>query len=126
MEDQAVDVVDEVGECDLGLGSSVPMVRMKSAIWFFCRAKTCSMRARTVDLAALARAVRAGIGLPLGFLRWTRLTRQIDFIHASLGRLRYAVSADTSDAVLSLVTTSRSMRLSKRAPSVTLPRRIKP
>ena len=84
------------------------------------------MRARTVDLTALARAVRAGVGLPLGFLRWTRLTRPIDLSHASLERLRQAVSAQTSDAVLSLVTTSRSMRPSKRAPSVTLPRRMKP
>ena len=33
------------------------------------------------------------------------------------------MSADTSDAVLWLVTTSCSMRPSKRAPSVTLPRR---
>ena len=100
MEDQAVDVVGEIGEADL--------------------------RLRTVDLPALARAVRPGIGLPLGFLRWRRLTRPIDFNHDSLDRLRYAVSAQTSEAVLSRVTTSRSIRPSKRAPSVTLPLRMKP
>ncbi|MBV9841411.1 MAG: transposase [Sphingomonadaceae bacterium] len=66
------------------------------------------------------------------------------FNQASLDRLRYAVSpsaaiptmlciagtlsgsAQTSEAVLSLVTTSRSMRPSKRAASVTFPRRMKP
>lgn len=73
------------------------------------------LRARMVDLAALARAVCAGIGLPLGFLRWMRLIRPIDF---SQGR--------ASEAVLSLVTTSLSMRPPQRAPSVTLPRRMKP
>lgn len=72
------------------------------------------------------RAVRTGIGSPLGFLRWMRLTRAIDLSHASFDRLRYAVSAHTSEAVLSVVTTSRSLRPSKRAPSVTLADRMKP
>jgi hypothetical protein len=31
------------------------------------------MRARISDFAAFARAVRFGIGLPFGFLRWMRL-----------------------------------------------------
>ena len=47
-----------------------PMVRMNRPIGPFWRAKTCSTAARTADLRALARAVRRGIGLPLGFLRW--------------------------------------------------------
>jgi hypothetical protein len=37
-------------------------------------AKTCSTRARILDFLALAFAVRLGIGLPEGFLRWIRLT----------------------------------------------------
>src|SRR5579872_4952455 len=49
---------------------AMPMVRMKRPIGPFWRAKTCSTAARTADLRALARAVRRGIGLPLGFLRW--------------------------------------------------------
>ena len=76
------------------LARVMPMVRMNSAIWPFWRADTCSMRARMVDLAGLARRVRAGIGLPLGFLRWTHLS------HASSDRLRQAASAQTSDGVV--------------------------
>ena len=48
----------------------MPMVRMNRPIGPFWRAKTCSTAARTADLRAFARAVRRGIGLPLGFLRW--------------------------------------------------------
>jgi hypothetical protein len=33
------------------------------------------MRARISDFTALARAVRFGIGLPFGFLRWMRLVK---------------------------------------------------
>ena len=80
MEDQA----GEVGKGDLCLGARdtdgadeqpsacfPTMLRITGTlqappICFFSRANTCSMRARTVDLAALACAVRAGIGLPLG------------------------------------------------------------
>ena len=47
----------------------MPMVRMNGLILSFCCAKTCSTRARTFDLAALALATRSGIGLPRGFLR---------------------------------------------------------
>ena len=39
----------------------------------FCWAKTGSTFERTVDLTALARLVRFGIGRPRGFLRWMRL-----------------------------------------------------
>ena len=45
-------------------------VRMNRPIGPFSRAKTCSTPERTIDLRALARAVRCGIGLPFGFLRW--------------------------------------------------------
>ncbi len=50
----------------------------------------------------------------------------IAFNHVSLAWLRYAVSAQTSEAVLSRVTTSRSIRPSKRAPSVTSANRMNP
>ncbi|WP_343527277.1 hypothetical protein [Sphingomonas sp.] len=84
------------------------------------------MRARTTERFPLAPAVRGDIGLPLGSLRWMRLTRPNDLSHASLARLRYAVSAQTSEAVLSRVTASRSIRPLKRAPLVTLTLRMKP
>ena len=58
VEDQADNVVDEVGKRDLRLRTSDADSADDLAIWSFCRANTCSMRARTVDLAALARAVR--------------------------------------------------------------------
>ena len=54
----------------LVLARAIPMVRMNRPIGPFCRAKTCSTAERTADLRALAGAVRHGIGLPLGFLRW--------------------------------------------------------
>ena len=50
-----------------------PMLRMVSFMRAFCCAKTCSIVARTLDFLALALAVRCGIGLPAGFLRWIRL-----------------------------------------------------
>ena len=48
-------------------GGASTMNRPMGPFW---RAKTCSTAARTADLRALARAVRRGSGLPLGFLRW--------------------------------------------------------
>ncbi len=53
------------------------------------------MRVRTVDRLALAPDAPLDIGLHLGFLRWTPLTRLIDFSHASLAWLRQAMSAQT-------------------------------
>lgn len=52
-----------------------PMLRMTSFIRAFCRAKTCSTLARTMDFPAsvLALAVCFGIGLPADFRRWMRL-----------------------------------------------------
>ena len=41
-----------------------------------------------IERLALAPDARLDIGLPLGFLRWIRLTRSIDFSHASLAWLR--------------------------------------
>ena len=49
---------------------------MNRPIGPFWRAKTCSTAERTADLRALARAVRRGIGLPFGFLRWICERRQ--------------------------------------------------
>jgi hypothetical protein len=56
--------VDEVSQADLGCRSGEPMVRMSRPIGPFCRVKTCSIAARTLDLRPLARAVCRGIGLP--------------------------------------------------------------
>ena len=50
---------------------AMPMVLTNSSMRSFCSAKTCSTRARIFDLAALARRIAPGMGLPLGFLRWT-------------------------------------------------------
>lgn len=41
--------------------------------------KTHLTRARTADMATLARTVRAVVGLPLGFYRRPRPTQPIDF-----------------------------------------------
>lgn len=51
----------------------MPMLRIARYIRSFCWAKTCSTRARILDFAAFALAVRFGIGLPKGFLPWIRL-----------------------------------------------------
>jgi hypothetical protein len=40
----------------------MPIVRMQSAIGPFCRAKTCSMAARTLERLALPRRMWGGIG----------------------------------------------------------------
>jgi hypothetical protein len=55
-----------------------------------------------------------------------RLTLLWALSHASLAFERYAVSAQTSDAVLFVVTTSRSCDPSWRAPCVTTDLRMKP
>jgi len=62
----------------------MPTVRMNSPMRLFCSAKTCSMRARTLDLVPFARAVLTGIGLPGGFLRWTRETKPFSAMNSSL------------------------------------------
>ena len=77
---------------------------MHNPMCAFCWANTCSTRARTVDLRALARAMCRGIGRPGGFLRWFRNTRPMLASQASLACERYAVSAQTLAARLSLVT----------------------
>ncbi len=46
-----------------------PSLGQQTTIWSFCRAKTCSMRALTLDFFALALAVRPGMGRLRGFLR---------------------------------------------------------
>ncbi len=50
------------------------MVRITRRMIPFWWAKGCSTAARIADFRAFARAVRLGIGLPRGFLRWMRLT----------------------------------------------------
>lgn len=47
------------------------------AIGPFCRAKTCSTKARTFDFRPLAREIASGMGLPFGFLRWIWLRRPL-------------------------------------------------
>ena len=68
------------------LARAMPMVRTTNAINAigpFCRAKTCSIAARTADLRALARRVRAAIGRPGGFLRGMPKTKPRSASHAS-------------------------------------------
>ena len=59
----------------LVLALAMPTVRTKRPILAFCSAKTCSTRDRIFDFALLALRVTAGIGRPLGFLRWIRLVK---------------------------------------------------
>lgn len=103
-----------------------PMVRMSSPICDFCCAKTCSTVARILDLSRFAAPSASERGLPLGFLRWMWLTRALDLSQASFIFDQYAVSAQTSEAVLSVVTTLRSCDPSWRAPCVTTALRMKP
>jgi hypothetical protein len=95
MEDQALHIVGEVDEHDLGFGAldsdganeCSGMIRgiiVANHMCAFSCAKTCSTKTRTFDLALLALRVWSGIGLPLGFLRWMRLTLQLALSHASL------------------------------------------
>lgn len=65
-----------------------PIVRTYRPIFAFWCANTCSTRARTLDLVALPRRTFSGIGRPLGFLRWMRLTRPCAFNQRSLLWLR--------------------------------------
>ena len=55
MEDHALHIAGQIDQRDLGFGRVMPMVRINSPIWHFCWPKTCSTRARTIDLAALPR-----------------------------------------------------------------------
>ena len=76
---QPIDVIDEISHAD-----------------FHCRPRdadcpheqTCSTRERIFDLAALARRVASGMGLPLGFLRWTWLTKPLFSMNVSLAAER--------------------------------------
>ena len=68
--DHSLHVEDEVGEADFGPRAGNTDGADEQAHRPFRRAKTCSTAERTADLRALARAVRRGIGLPFGFLRW--------------------------------------------------------
>ena len=95
MEDEALHIIGEIGEHDLGLGAldadgsdeCSEMIRgiiAANPMCAFSCANTCSTNTRTVDLALLALRVRSDIGLPLGFLRWMRLTLLLALSHASL------------------------------------------
>ena len=64
-----------VDDCDRSAARAIPIVRTTSPIGPFWRAKTCSMAARTFDLALFARATLIGMGRPGGFLRWMRERR---------------------------------------------------
>lgn len=68
------------------LALAIPMVRTNSRS--FCSAKICSSRERTFDFSALTRGMAWGIGLPLGFLRWTRLTKPFFSMNSSFAANR--------------------------------------
>ena len=57
------------------LALAMPIVRTNGPNPTFCSAKTCSTRDRILDFALLALRVASGIGRPLGFLQWIRLTK---------------------------------------------------
>lgn len=54
----------------LVVARAIPMVRMKSFICAFCRAKTCSTKARIFERRPLARDVVSLIGRAFGFFWW--------------------------------------------------------
>ena len=87
MEDQAVDFVGEVGECDLRLADADADGVDEQSLPILMTGKYV-LDARTAERLTLAPDVRVDIALPLGFLPWSRLTRPIDSSHVSLARLR--------------------------------------
>ena len=121
MEHQPVNVVDEIGEGNLRLGASDTDGADEEPHLVLLTANTCSMRARTADLTALARAVRTGIGLPLSFLRWMRLTQPaIDALFAAFdGQLRergyLAMGGQIVDATLVAAPKQRNNPAEKEA-----------
>jgi hypothetical protein len=70
-EEQSFEVIDQIGHADFHCGARDTDRPHEQSIRSFCVAKICSTRERIFDLAALARRIASGIGLPLGFLRWT-------------------------------------------------------
>ena len=83
--DQALHVEDDVGQPDLGRGSrDADRSDEQPHAALLLPKKTCSTRARTLDLRLLARRVVSGMGRFFGFLRWTRLTKPRRSMNASL------------------------------------------
>ena len=66
----------------------MPIVRMKSFILSFCRAKTCSTADLIFDRRPFARDIVSGIGLPFGFGWWMSDFRPFLASHSSLVRKR--------------------------------------
>ena len=99
--DQPLHVIGEIGKADLGSGAGDLDGADEQSHRPFLSGKDISTTARTTDWRALALAVRRGIGLPLGFLRWIR-ERGRRPVRKYLLALRWAVSAHISPAVLLL------------------------
>jgi len=81
--------------------------------------KDVSTLTRIFDLAQLAARRASDRALPVGFLRWIRLTRPWAASRASL-----VLDRNTSDAVLFVLTTSRSCNPSWRTQHGGLQRRL--
>ena len=69
MEDQAVEVVGEVGKGQFRFGAGQTDCSDEQTEAVFLLANTCSTRARIEDFLKLAARVRFGIGLPCGLRR---------------------------------------------------------
>jgi len=97
MEDQAVEVVGDVGQDQFRLGAGKTVSRLLHAIAcrpangadkqpeavLLVRKDMLDRPARIDDLPALARAMCFGIGRPAGLRRWIRLTSIFDASHFS-------------------------------------------
>ncbi len=73
MEDQAVEIVGQIGQGQFRLGPGDANGADEQAEPVLLMGEHMLDLARIEDLAALARAVAMGIGLPLDLRRWMRL-----------------------------------------------------
>lgn len=123
----SVHIEGHVGQGDRGLARAMPMVRMNRPMRSFCSTKTCSIRARIFDFAALVRATACRIGLPLRLLAMDAVNLARLLQYASLDTERWAGLAHTSEAVLAGSTKpSRNRAASWAAVSRVLCRRMMP
>ena len=86
--DQPFDVVDEVGETDLGRrpgDANGPDEQPHSALLLD---KDVLDVESHLELEIVAQRIASLIGLPLGFLRWTQLTKPLSSMNLSFSWLR--------------------------------------
>jgi hypothetical protein len=96
----------------------MPIVLTNNCIRSFWAAKTCSTRERIFDLAALARRVASGMGLPLGFLRWT-FAQAHALVSGGVSRRPLADEAEaTVDRDVVLIAEDRNGQIDRRGRAV--------